>query len=161
MSKYVLILISLFFACKVKNNTVFKPNFSPGPPAIVYKTKKDYSKNIPVILSDDKLEIVSYPHPNDVKTVDGFQYPTQLKNGYLLDNRGININVAFLKLTYEEYTKMPVVPSLKELYGMIIEKNPILEMYNCGNKKSFKNIVQELNSLIKNKQLKTECKVLK
>ncbi len=38
-----------------------------GPPALVYKTRADYDKLVPVIMNDAKTVIVSYPHPNDVK----------------------------------------------------------------------------------------------
>ena len=161
MKLTILIIASLLFTCKTKNKTIFKPDYSLGPPAIVYKTKADYSKNIPVILSANKSEIVSYPHPTDIKSGDFFQYPTLLKDSYLLDNRGINENVAFLKLTYEEYSKLPEAPTLKELYALIIDKDPIVEICDCGNKNSFSNINDQLNNLIKNKKLLTECKNLK
>src|ERR1044071_4992028 len=110
----------LFFSCRItvhsdKTNhkvvskepakdSVLSPQFTPGPPAIVYKTKADYSNYVPVILSEDKSKIVSYPDPKDVQSA----APVKLKNGYLLDNRGINKNVAFLRWTYEEYKKFPV-----------------------------------------------------
>src|ERR1035437_9891940 len=79
----------------------FSPDFSTGPPTMVYKTKADYSKNVPVTLSDDKSVIISYPAPIDLKPGGSFATPTLLQDGYLLDNRGINAKVAFLKMTYE------------------------------------------------------------
>lgn len=126
---------------------------SAGPPTIIYKTTKDYADKIPVTLSEDKSEIVSYPGIKDIYYKGEFAYPTPLNDGYLLDNRGINANTAFLKLTYEEYSKLESTPSKDELFEMIIAPDPITEMYNCGNKFKFKNIEQELNNAIDNKEL--------
>jgi hypothetical protein len=97
----------------------------PGPQTIVYKTKKDYYNLVPVLLSDDKTEIISYPHPIDIKVGDTYVTPTKLNEGYLLDNRGIGKNVAFLNMTYEQYSKLDRVPTLEELQNMIVDKNPL------------------------------------
>ena len=134
-------------------------NFKAGPQTIIYKTKKDYSKFVPVILSEDKSKIVSYPHPKDVFYKGELAYPTELKNGYLLDNRGININVAFLNITYEDYSKLEKIPLLLELFSMILDKDPLIEIYNCGNRDTFKNEISDLNKLVENNGLK-DCKSL-
>lgn len=134
-------------------------NFKAGPPTIIYKTKEDYSKFVPVILSEDKSKIISYPHPSDIIVNDVFSYPTELEKGYLLDNRGININVAFLNLTYEEYSKLETAPLLEKLFSMILDKNPLVEIYNCGNRYTFKNEISDLNKLINNNEL-MRCKCL-
>lgn len=167
--KYSIILILCFVACNTHKktkvdsrlSTEFVPDFTPGPPTIVYKTTKDYSKNVPVILSDDKTTIVSYPHPNDINVGNGFPFPTQLIDGYLLDNRGIGLNVAYLKITYEEYSKLKEPLSLSEMNNLIIDKNSIIEMCNCGNQKAFTNLTDQLNKLITDKKLKIRCKTLK
>jgi len=88
-----------------------------------------------------------------------YSYPTQLEKGYLLDNRGINNNVAFLNMTYEEYSKLETVSSLDKLFSIIIDKDPLVEIYNCGNKYTFKNVISDLNKLISNNELK-RCKCL-
>jgi len=113
------------------------------PPIIVYKMTRDYSKNVAVTLSADKKTIVSYPARTDVSER---SYPTALNKGYWLDNRGISPNTAFLSITYEEYARLKKTPSVEELYGMIIDKNPIKRMYVCGRGS---NTVEELNALIK------------
>lgn len=154
MRSLLFVLSLLICACGSKKQISFKPDYSPGPPAIVYKTKANYNKQVPVMLSDNKLEIISYPHPSDLKTGNDFHYPTILKNAYLLDNKGIDKNVAFLKYTYEEYAKLPEAPSLKILMESIIDKDPLIEIYNCGNKASYNNIEKQLNEIITNKQLK-------
>jgi hypothetical protein len=127
---------------------------SKGPQAIIYKTKGDYSKNVPVTLSDDKMKIVSYPAPQDVYTNGKLAYPTELVKGYLLDNRGIGPNTAFLKLTYEEYSKLTEAPNPNDLYNMIIDKNPITHMYNLGSRYGFKDIVTQADSIIEHHKLR-------
>ncbi|MDD2631159.1 MAG: hypothetical protein PHX39_00725 [Bacteroidales bacterium] len=134
-------------------------NFKEGPQTFIYKTKHDYTKFVPILLSDDKSEIVSYPHPRDVFYKGDLAYPTELKGGYLLDNRGINSNVAFLNITYEDYSKLESAPPLEELEAMILDKNPLVEMYNCGNRFTFKNGASDLNKLIENNGLE-DCKCL-
>lgn len=134
-------------------------NFKEGPQTFIYKTKQDYNKFVPITLSDDKSEIISYPHPKDIFYNGDLAYPTELKGGYLLDNRGINSHVAFINITYEDYSKMESAPSLEELYAMILDKNPLVEMYNCGNRFTFKNGIADLNKLIENNGL-GNCKCL-
>lgn len=121
------------------------------PHAIVYKTKKDYSKNVPVTMNEDKTTIVSYPAPTDIFFNGSFAYPTLLENGYLLDNRGIGPNVAFLDYTYQEYSKLKQVPEIKSLYNKIIDNNPLLELWDCGTRKQSKSEIETYNTLIINK----------
>lgn len=123
-------------------------------PVIIYKTNGDFYKNVPVMLSDDKTDIISFPDITDVFYKGKLAYPTQLANGYLLDNRGVSKNVAFLKYTYEEYSKLPATPNKDELMQMIISKDPILELYKCD--KLPKNDIQKLNEFIE-KGLSNVC----
>lgn len=140
----------------VKSGQAF---YVTGPEVIIYQTKKDYSKLIPIILSDDKKSIISYPDVKDVFYNGILAYPTQLHEGYWLDNRGINKNVAFIKLTYDEYSKLPITPSAEELMNMIIENEPIIRMYSCGIRSSYKDIETELNSKIDNVNFSTFKKI--
>lgn len=126
------------------------------PPVIVYKTKNDYSKNVPVILSEDKTKIVSFPAQRDIKKVEEFAYPTKLANGYLLDNRGISQNAAFLKFTYEDYYNMDNIPDAARLMNYILDKEPFTEIYQCGRRGDYKNLEEELNQKIESGKLK-EC----
>jgi hypothetical protein len=128
-------------------------------PAIVYKTKADYSKYVPVTLSADKTQIVAYPAPKDVYYNGKLAYPTALENGYWLDNRGIGPNTAFLRVTYDEYSKWPQVPKLSELYLLIIDKDPFTEIYKLGSRSRFKNPVADINKVIKKGGLKKFEKV--
>ena len=162
-------LSSIIFLCSVlmscmptqksqTSNNVPKSNI-PGPKAIIYQTKNDYSKLVPVMLSEDKKSIESYPDIKDVFYAGKLAYPTELKNGYFLDNRGIGKNVAFLSFTYDEYSKLPKTPNSDELWQRIVDKDPIKTMYNCGLRSSFGNIAEELNSKIISNDFSTFVKI--
>jgi hypothetical protein len=160
----------IFFGCKSttkmsnesKNSApLFTPQFTPGPQIYVYKTRNDYSNNVPVLLNDEQTEIISYPHPKDLKVGSGYPLPTSLLSGYFLDNRGINKNVAYLKMTYKEYANLDNPPSLQEMFKMIIDKDPLTELCDCGNKTAFTDIEKQLNQLITNNKLRTTCKTIK
>ena len=141
-----------------------KPSVSgvkAAPGALVFKTRKDYSNHVAVILSDDKKTIVSYPDPKDITKENNYLRPTKLKKGYLLDNRGVGPNVAYLKMTCAQYAALPKPPSLNALMNMIIDKNPMTELYNCGNRYVFKNVAGDLDSIIQTGKLKKACSVLK
>ncbi len=132
-----------------------------SPHLLVYKTKKNYNKNVPVILSEDKKHIISYPAPSDLKVDNKYAVPTKLKRGYLLDNRGIGLNVAFIKLTYAQYAKLAQAPDPDVLYNMIIDKDPLTELIDCGNKYDMKDPVNEINAKIKKGELRKDYKVIK
>jgi hypothetical protein len=134
---------------------------NPGPPALVYKTRADYDKLVPVIMNDAKTVIVSYPHPNDVKNSQGYLLPVQLKKGYLLDKKGIGKNVAFLNITYEEYAKLSEPPSMEQLEKLIVDKDPLVELCDCGNITRFTDPVNQLNDYIKRHSLSERCKTIK
>ena len=135
--------------------------FIPGPPVLVYKTRGDYYHLVPVLLSEDKKEIISYPHPKDLIRGHGYTFPDSLNNGYLLDNRGIGANVAFLSLTYKEYTNLMEVPNAEQLYGKIVDFDPLTELCNCGLRTSFSDPVKEINKLIDSGELREKCRALK
>ncbi len=150
-------VVSTINACKTKQTTTGSTN--TGAPAVVYKTKADYSKYVPVTLSEDKASIVAYPAVKDIYYKGQFAYPDVLQNGYLLDNRGIGSNSAFLKVTYEEYAKFEAVPNLTELYSQILEKDPFVEIYNLGDRTRFKNEISDINSIIAKGGLKKFTKI--
>ncbi len=124
-------------------------------PTIIYKTKNDYRDKVPVTLSEDKSSIVAYPAPKDVLKGDEPALPVALEDGFLLDQRGVGPNTAFLNMTYTAYAKLEQVPVPDSLYLMIQEPSPIVECYNCGNIRE----VEKLNILIKGKAL-SKCKKL-
>lgn len=117
-----------------------------SPKVIVYRTKNDYINNVPVIMDETKTTLVSYPDPVDVS---GSANPTKLDGGYLLDNRGIGTNVVFTSYTYDEYAKLSAVPSQAELIAHIIDKDPIQEMWVCAPRHTYKDLIADLNRLVK------------
>ena len=135
-------------------------DFSAGPPTIIYKTKKDYYDKVPVTQSDDKTKIVSYPGVKDIYYNGNLSYPVKLNDGYLLDNRGIGKNSAFLSITYEEYSKLGEAPALSEMMNKIIDKGPFTEIYDCGSRYQYKDIAADLNKFIDGKQLNKFKRVL-
>jgi len=96
---------------------------------------------------------VSYPAPLDLFRNGSLAYPTALAKGFLLDNRGVSPNTAFLKMTYEEYSKLKDVPDLDVLFKQILDKDPMNEVYSLGNRNRFKDEVAEINSIIVHDQL--------
>jgi len=97
-------------------------------PIVVYRTKADYSQLVPVILNEARTQLTSYPDPVDVGT---HSVPVQLDKGYLYDQRGIGPNVAYTSYTYAAYAQLKQVPAHEALLQSIVEKNPLLEMWNC------------------------------
>ncbi len=119
-----------------------------GPDVIIYKTKADYYQLVPVIMNEEKTEIVSFPAPQDLRYKGKPAIPGRLAEDFLLDNRGINENVAFLNISYEEYMNLAKAPSVEELKKQIIDTDPLIVMYNCGKRQLYKNEIEELNKLI-------------
>lgn len=151
---FLLFIGSLFLiiaSCKTPKPEVASikgPPTMAHAPVIIYKTKADYSKNVPVILSDDKKSIVSYPAPGDVYFKGELAYPVQLAEGFLLDRRGISENAAFTRWTYEEYSNMRATPSTNEILDNILDANPFSEMYLAGTTNNYSDMVNELNNII-------------
>ncbi len=149
-----LILIS---CSSTKNESMNKNESSVGiasPPAIVYKTKANYFDKVPVLLSADKTKVISFPAPSDVRRNNKYVYPTKLNSGYLLDNRGIGINTAFLKLSYEDYYTMDNIPNADRLINYILDADPFTEFYEVGKRGDFTNPEKEINEMIDSGKLK-------
>ena len=145
-----LLAIALFTAgcCHSKKSTQSLNSNSAGPHAIIYQTRNDYSDNVPIILSDDRKSVESYPDVKDVYYQGKLAKPTVLHKGWLLDNRGINKNVAFINLSYEQYSQLKSTPTAEELLKMVIDKNPVTRMYDLGLRSDFQDIETEINQRI-------------
>jgi len=115
-----------------------------GPPVIVYKTREYYDDRVPVILSSDRKEVISYPAPSDIFYKGELALPYNLGGGYLLDRRGINEFVAFLEMTYEEYSNLKEAPSAEALYKLIKDKDPIVEMWHCGSAYNYRDLEKDI-----------------
>lgn len=123
-------------------------NLAMGPRVYIYKTRGDYNLQVPICLSSDKKSIVSYPDIKDVLYNGKLITPTILSDNYLLDNRGISGNVAFLKLTYQQYAVLPATPSPESLFNLILDSDPLSVLYDCGKKSDYQNLTDDLNNLI-------------
>jgi hypothetical protein len=143
----------MFESCKLSKQVNGPLSGFSAPHVLIYKTKVDYDTKVPVLLSEDKKEIISYPDPTDLLLNGKYCSPTKLSGGYYLDNRGISLNVAFIIMDYSEYSKLVKPPMIDELMRMIIDNDPLLELYDCGIRSKYKDIEQELNTKIKNNQL--------
>ena len=154
--KRLLYFVILFFLMSCKShieisketNRMIKNQILTGQQAIVYKTTVDLTDYIPVIMNEGKTKIISYPAPSDLFYEGKLARPTILKNGYLLDNRGISENVVFLNYTYETYSKMKEAPALSDMMKNIKVLYPLKEMVNCGLLHQYNDKVKELNALI-------------
>lgn len=162
-TKYLFVAVMVLYTitgCKPKQNAVQTTVATSadvsytGEQTIVYKTRGDYSKFVPVTLNEAKTEVVSYPAPTDVYRGGTLAYPTVLTNDYWLDNRGISSNTAFLNITYDDYSKFNHAPSLTAMLEMVIDKDPFTEIYNIGSRSRFTNEVNEINDIIRKGGLK-------
>lgn len=125
---------------------------SAMPHVIIYKTTRDYSQNVPVIMDASRQRIVSYPDPADLR---GNCRPQALDNGFLLDNRGIGENVAFLSYTYDEYAALKSAPTMQQLLDSIIDRHPLTAITDCGSRSDFNgNLVDAVNEYIHSHGLK-------
>ncbi len=151
---FIIILVQLILlgACNSGKKNLMQQNYAgvgiASPPAIVYKTKKDYDDKVPVTLSADKGKITAYPAPSDLLRGGQFTYPTKLNQAYLLDNRGISVNTAFLSFTYADYYNMDMVLNADRLMNYILDDDPFEEYYELGRRNDFANFGQEINAII-------------
>ena len=155
VNSLVVIMIS---GCQSLNNRMAKTDtiitqldFSAGPPTIIYKTKHDYTDNVAILLTADKTGIASYPHPRDIAKKSNRVKPTILTKGYLLDNQGINERVAFTSYTFAQYAALPKAPSLDELKASIIDQDPLIFLWNCGNRNQYTQLEETMNRWISQK----------
>lgn len=88
------------------------------PKAMVYKTNGNYNNNVVARYNKVTRTFISFPGPTDVTV---HSAPIKLADGWLLDREGmIGSNAVFLKWTYEEYHRLPAVPTIDELREAII-----------------------------------------
>lgn len=88
------------------------------PKAQIYRTNGNYNDNVPIQVSADGREIISFPAPTDLGPQ---SKPLPLADGYLLDRRGISpYNTRFTTYTYSQYAALPTAPGIAELLKSII-----------------------------------------
>ena len=141
-------------SCKTESKSEKLSRKTPDltePGVFIYKTRRDYNMLVPIDLSADKKTIISYPDVKDVYTNGKLAIPTLLDGGFLLDNRGITKNVAFLKLTYLQYASLPKTPSPESLFCLILDNDPLTVLYDCGRKGAYNDLTGEINNMINTK----------
>jgi hypothetical protein len=84
-----------------------------------------------------------------------------LGKGYLLDNRGIGLNVAYLSMTYEQYAALEEAPSMETLEASIIDRDPLVELCECARRTEFKDPAKEISAWVEAGELEKHCKKLK
>lgn len=156
MKSYSTLLLLIFVALNFtscKTNKILQKDaeatYATGPRVIIYKTTENYFMHVPVVLSEDKKSLVSYPAPGDVFYNGDLAYPVKLEDGFMLDRRGIRPESGFLSWTYYEYSRFEKTPSPAELLSKILDSDPFTEIYDCGKPTQYKDLVNELNEKIK------------
>ena len=158
---YIIIFSNFFIGCttsKILSNAEVKPIHPSSKPIldssqsikknIVFKSAQDVSKLVPVRLSADKKDILSYPAPTDLYDLT----TKKLANGYVLDLVGVNANTAYLNMTIQEYKNTTHVILKDELLKRVTLINPYLEMYECIG------IESEFIEWIENGVISQKCK---
>jgi hypothetical protein len=82
-------------------------------------------------MNKERTKITGFPAPEDLIINGELQTPIKLNDGFYYDRRGVSSNTVFIEMTFEQYSKLKTAPSTSELKQMIIDKNPIIELYNC------------------------------
>ncbi len=132
------------------------------PYHIIYKTRKNYFNNVPVILSSDKKRITSYPDPGQLKNSGFGFHPFKLNEGYLENIHGLlNEHVAFLSISLDDYVNLKELPNDSTLMSWIIDKDPLTYMCKCGPNTLHKTDEAVFNTWIARKQLSKKCKRVK
>lgn len=127
---------------------------------VVYRTRTDLREQVPIAIAADG-QVLSYPHPADLLVAGHLALPTDLGDGWLLDNRGVGRHTAFLKMTYAEYAGLDEAPTLAELKEAIMDSDPLTDLCDCGPRTSFTDPAAELARIIRNDSLELRCKRLK
>ena len=119
---------------------------------VVYKSKSDYSNNVPIMYSKELGSIISYPAPTDVERFKELK-PIELSEGYLLDQIGVNLRTVYLEYSLDEYSEFREAPSLETMTKKILEYSPFVELYDIGQPNEKNNSIDKLNKLIKSGEM--------
>lgn len=151
MARYLVFLLGLLmFSCAGKRPMV---KLADQAPLYIYKSKLSNNTWVPITLTDDKKSVMSYPHPKDVQRDGELLTPIRLKDGFLLDRQGINKNMVFIHISYADYAKRNGPLPIDSMLMMIVEPDPIIELYQIGYWGDFDDPVKELNRILRKGQL--------
>lgn len=87
------------------------------PKALLYKTSGNYNDKVPVQVSADSGQLISFPAPTDIPAN---PEPIRLVYGWLLSPVGVSANSVFTRWTYAEYRALAAPPSPDEILAAII-----------------------------------------
>ena len=126
---------------------VQRPLTGMMPKATAFKMSGDYANNVAITIGADG-RLTYFPAPSDITKASA---PTSLGNGWYLNNQGLSANSVFTKYTFEEYSKLPSVPSAEELKAAVIPGARVEDMvqlpYSIGDAR---NNIQGIKDYIKN-----------
>lgn len=92
------------------------------PKAVIYRTSAPSASLVPVTLGPDG-KLVSYPAPTDLGAE-----PAMLRDGWMLDTRGISEGTRFTRWTYSEYRALPAAPSPAEILAAVTATPAVTEI---------------------------------
>ncbi len=142
----------------IKDEPKIKPfgGVSALAPVVIYKPKNNnYANLVWVNLDSSKTQITSFPGPGDVRS------PVSLHGGYFVKSFGGKDSVP-LNLIISTYATYTSTLSLAQMFNLILDMNPILELYDCTNSYHQDFIAEDvkasnLNTYIDNNQLSVKC----
>ena len=113
------------------------------PKATAFRMTGDYADNVAITIGADG-QLTYFPAPSDISKASA---PTSLGGGWYLNNQGLSANSVFTKYTYEEYSKLPTVPSQDELKAAVIPGARVEDMiqlpYSISDAKNNINGIKE------------------
>lgn len=152
-----LIILSSCQAIDKKNNDI---SSNPNRSIIVYKTKSNYYDKVPIKLSNDKTNIISYPDPSDLEIGKELKFPIELKDSFYLDRIGISMNTVFTNYSYDDYINLISIPSLNDFMKNIIDFEPFIEIYDFNYLYGDTNLIEKLNFCIINRDFRKAKRIL-
>lgn len=94
------------------------------PMATAFRMSGDYADHVAITIVNGN--ITYFPAPTDITDS---SKPISLGNGWWLNRQGISANSVFTRYTFEEYSKLRQVPTVKELKASVIPGARVTEMY--------------------------------
>ncbi|MEZ3551553.1 MAG: hypothetical protein K1W02_12670 [Muribaculaceae bacterium] len=117
------------------------------PKATAFRMNGDYADNVAVSVGSDG-RLTYFPDPSDISAD---SRPVDLGDGWWLNRQGIGKNSVFTTYTFEEYSRLKQVPSVKELKESIIPGSKVEKIvalpYRVGEASSH---IQEIKQYLKN-----------
>ena len=94
------------------------------PKPTAFRMSGDYADNVAVTL-DAQGNLVYFPDPSDISEE---SKPIPLGDGWWLNRQGLSEKSVFTRYTFEEYSKLKNVPSIKELKASIIPGARVIQI---------------------------------